>query len=228
MKILWVKSGPLFPLNTGGRRRTHSMLREIAKSHEVTYLAMLPVGQSLSDGEADADYSQEKIWISTHEPREGSLRFFLDLARNFFLSTRPYTLDKYANTEFVDKLVELTRNRDFDLIVCDFLYPAVNVDHDQIEIPTVLFQHNVESQIWKRLALEKKNLIVRTYFWDQYKRMWRTEKQISKQFQGITPSLSIKTSAPAMSVTPLPTFPGPGKSWDSSRPIVWPRDWQWQ
>jgi hypothetical protein len=38
MRILWVKSGPLHPLKTGGRKRTHAMLVELARNHRFTYL----------------------------------------------------------------------------------------------------------------------------------------------------------------------------------------------
>ena len=58
MKILWVKSGPLYPLNTGGRKRTHAMLVELARSHEVTYLANLTEGSILDSEEPWASYAQ--------------------------------------------------------------------------------------------------------------------------------------------------------------------------
>ena len=35
----------------------------------------------------------------------------------------------------------------FDVVVCDFLVPAVNVPR-RLRVPSVLFQHNVEAEIW--------------------------------------------------------------------------------
>lgn len=185
MNILWVKSGPLFPLNTGGRRRTHAMLQELAKENAVTYLANLTAGYELDPGEPDAPYAQEKIWIPSHEPREGTLAFFWDLLRNFLFSSRPYVLDRYRNKALARKLLELDASRNFDHIVCDFLTPTVNFDFDRLRTPSILFQHNVEAQIWKRLAEEKANPIVRLYFRNQYRRMLRTERRLSQPFAGV-------------------------------------------
>lgn len=185
MKILWVKSGPLFPLNTGGRRRTHAMLQELAKEHEVTYLANLPEGWDLAPDEPDAPYAREKIWIRSREPREGTFAFYRDLLVNFLFSTRPYVLDRYENEALGAKLLELDASGRFDLVVCDFLTPAVNFDFDRLRTPSVLFQHNVEAQIWKRLAEEKANPIVRLYFQDQYRRMHETERLLGRSFRGV-------------------------------------------
>lgn len=185
MKILWVKSGPLFPLNTGGRRRTHAMLEELSRNHEVTYLAMLPEGQELAEEENEAPYAQEKIWIRSREPKKGTFEFFRDVLSNFLFSTRPYVLDRYRNKDLSTTILKLDHAEGFDLIVCDFLTPAVNFEFDQLQTPTVLFQHNVEAQIWKRLAEEKTNPLVRLYFRDQFRRMFEFERLLSKPFDGV-------------------------------------------
>ena len=185
MKILWVKSGPLFPLNTGGRRRTHAMLEELAKEHDVTYLANLPEEQALASDEPGASYAQEKIWVRSREPRKGSPAFYRDLLANLLFSTRPYVLDRYENEELADRILQLDASGRFDLIVCDFLTPAVNFDFDRLRTPNILFQHNVEAQIWKRLAGEKTNPVVRLYFRDQYRRMHEAERLLSRPFDGV-------------------------------------------
>lgn len=185
MRILWVKSGPLYPLNTGGRRRTHAMLAELARQHQITYLANLPEGQPLDPAEADAPYAQEKRWIPSREPREGSPAWFLDLVRNLLFSTRPFVLDRYRNEKLAETLLELDETGGFDLFVCDFLTPAVNFDFDRIRTPVVLFQHNVEARIWERLAAEKSNPLVRLLFRDQAARMREAEKALSARCRGV-------------------------------------------
>ncbi|MDF1859078.1 MAG: glycosyltransferase [Verrucomicrobiales bacterium] len=185
MNILWVKSGPLFPLNTGGLRRTHSMLHELARSHEVTYMALLPVGKRLAEGEFEAPYAKEKIWIPAHEPSKNTVSFYFALAWNLLFSTAPYILDRYRNHELAEKLIELDESEAFDVIICDFLTPAINFDQGRIKTPTILFQHNVEAQIWKRLAEEQSNPITRLYFRDQYRRMWTFERLLSRGFDGV-------------------------------------------
>lgn len=185
MNILWVKSGPLFPLNTGGRRRTHAMLQELAKEHQVTYLAMLPEGQKLEEGEDEAPYAQRKIWIPNLEPAKKSPQFFVALLKNFLFSTSPYILDRYRNADFSKKLVELDASGEFEVILCDFLTPAINFDFDRLRTKKILFQHNVEAQIWKRLAEEQRNPITKLYFRDQYHRMHESERLLSEPFDGV-------------------------------------------
>ena len=36
MRVLWVKVGGLWPLNTGGRQRSFHMLSELARRHQVS------------------------------------------------------------------------------------------------------------------------------------------------------------------------------------------------
>src|SRR4030095_17220788 len=39
MRILWLKSDLLLPLDKGGKLRTWHLMRHLAKHHEITYLA---------------------------------------------------------------------------------------------------------------------------------------------------------------------------------------------
>ena len=39
MKILWVKSGEILPVDTGGKLRSYNILRRLAERHEVTFLS---------------------------------------------------------------------------------------------------------------------------------------------------------------------------------------------
>jgi glycosyltransferase involved in cell wall biosynthesis len=185
MRLLWVKSGPLYPLNTGGRKRTHAMLVELERRHHVTYLANLPEGQKLDPAEPAAPYAQEKLWIPSREPRDGSPAWMLDLIRHLLVSTSAFVLDRYRNPELAAKLLELDQSGTYDLIICDFLTPAVNFDFDRLSTPVVLFQHNVEARIWERLAAEKKNPIVRLLFRDQARRMRDAEIALSAKCAGV-------------------------------------------
>jgi glycosyltransferase involved in cell wall biosynthesis len=185
LRILWVKSGPLHPLNTGGRRRTHAMLTEFCRSHEVTWLAGLPEGTAVTPEEEADPYAQRKIWVPTRESRKGSPRFLGELGVNFLFSRLPYVLTRYRSDAIRAKIAELDRSNRFDLIVCDFLTPAIHFPGQHLQTPTVLFQHNIESQIWKRLAREKSNPLARAYLQGQYQRMLRAERELSAGFDGV-------------------------------------------
>ena len=52
MKILWVKTGKLVPVDTGGKIRSYNILRKLAGRHEVTFL-------SYYGGRRDEAYERE-------------------------------------------------------------------------------------------------------------------------------------------------------------------------
>ncbi len=177
---MWLKTGPLHPLDTGGKLRTYHLLRELNRRHEITYFSLKDSGLSLSDPALiDAsEYSTHQRWFDWKEVPKQSPLFYLDLIKNFCLSPRPYVIDKYCSPAMTTAIREMDEAKGADVIVCDFLTPAVNLFPDLsvgIQTPTLLFQHNVEAQIWKRMAAKASNGLERAYLNDQWKRMQRYE-----------------------------------------------------
>ncbi len=185
MRILWVKTGPLHPLDTGGKRRTHAMLTEISRQHEVTYLALLPGGTQVSEVEEADPYAQAKIWIPSHQAPRSSPRFWTGLARSTVLTSRPYAVQRYLEPKLHQRLRQMAAQKEFDLVICDFLAPALNFLGIPFSCPTLLFQHNIESQIWKRLAQAETSWIKRRYLHLQYRRMHHWEGSLSRLFDGV-------------------------------------------
>ena len=61
MRLLWLKTNLLHPVDTGGKIRTYFMLRELKQRHHVTYLA-LDDGTAAHDAvERAAEYCHEVI-----------------------------------------------------------------------------------------------------------------------------------------------------------------------
>lgn len=187
LKILWVKTGTLYPLDSGGKKRTQAMLSELSKHHEVTYLALKDKNLPLAPEESEAGYATRKLWLTWEETAGGSLKFFAELLGNFLFSSLPYALAKYRSKAMESEIARLCREEKFDLVICDFLSPAANFlrIREALGAPTVLFQHNVEAQIWKRLAAGKRNPIARWYFGSQFRRMVKWEKRLSEIFDGV-------------------------------------------
>ncbi len=184
MNLFWIKSGPLFPADTGGRKRTLGMLREISRAgHHVTYLALKPRSLQISDEETADSYATVKNWVDWDESPRGSAKFFFELGINLAFSSRPYVLDKYRSRLWREKIA--TGAAAADVVVCDFLTPAPNFEGLKLSKPTVLFQHNIESQIWKRLASTAGGGLKGFYLQNQWRRMLRWEERFSKEFDGV-------------------------------------------
>ncbi|MGC8744909.1 MAG: glycosyltransferase [Verrucomicrobiia bacterium] len=183
LKILWLKTGLLHPLDTGGKLRTYNMLKELKKRHKITYLALKPTDCRQQYVEKASEYSDFQILVQWNETRKGTLKFFCELFLNLF-STLPYSIEKYKSEQMGREISAQEPN--YDLIICDFLTPSVNwIDNASQPEKALLFQHNVESLIWKRLMETSKNFIKRRYLKTQWKRTYRFEKRVSAKFGGV-------------------------------------------
>lgn len=171
MRILWIKSELLHPVDKGGKIRTYQMLRALARHHRVTYLC-------LDDGTAAIDaivrareYAHETVVVPFTPPAKGSARFYGALAANL-LSPLPYAIARYCSAAWRAQISKLAEGA--DLIVCDFLTPSPNIAR-HLSNQVVLFQHNVEAMIWKRHAEVPQNPLRRAYMRLQWRRMARFE-----------------------------------------------------
>ncbi|MGH7634020.1 MAG: glycosyltransferase family 4 protein, partial [Gemmatimonadaceae bacterium] len=182
MRILWLKSDLLLPLDKGGKLRTWHLLRHLAQHHEIVYLAFAEAYQPAAHVEGMREVVAEVITVPRTDPPKGSLRFSVDAARHL-LDPLPYAVAKYRSRAFARRLLELLDTRRFDLVVCDFLFPAVNLPA-RLPCPAVMFTHNVESEIWRRHA-ETKSWPSRLLYALQYRRMLRFEGRTLRRFDGV-------------------------------------------
>jgi len=81
MRILWLKSDLLVPLDKGGRLRTWHLLRHLARVHEITYLSFAEPTDK-HGAEAMRDVASHVETVPRSDPPKGSLRFYADAARH--------------------------------------------------------------------------------------------------------------------------------------------------
>jgi len=149
MKILWVKAGKLLPVDTGGKIRSFNILRHLTKDHEVTLL-------SYYGGRRDPVYEAA---ISQQLPRaetihtatpDGAVAQSLDYLFRI-PSPIPYAVRKFTHPKVRRAIARWLSNGGLDVAVCDFLSASLNFPI-QLAVPVVLFQHNVETILWRRMA----------------------------------------------------------------------------
>ena len=120
-RILWLKTGPLHPIDSGGKIRTYQLLKELKKRHRVTYLSLCPDSTPDSVKASASEYSHEQVWISWTEPAKAGLSLGLQAARNLAFSKLPFVIDKYRSTAMEDAIRRLEESGKIDVILCDFL-----------------------------------------------------------------------------------------------------------
>ena len=89
LRILWVKSGPLLPANTGGRIRTLQMLRAMSRQHDITFLAQRDPTQPDDEDKPGADYAAHRLFVPWRDAPRGSPRFALGAMVNLCASALP-------------------------------------------------------------------------------------------------------------------------------------------
>jgi polysaccharide biosynthesis protein PslH len=175
MKILWVKNDFLHPTDRGGQIRTLETLRRLHQHHEIHYIAYNDPDQPEGMARA-AEYCTRAYPVNRPVPRRGTGAFFLQMANNLF-SDLPLAVGRYRSPEMEVQIRELLRERQFDSVVCDFLAVAPNIpDLGR----AILFQHNVETMIWRRHAENASDPLRRAYFGLQARRMFETERRFCR------------------------------------------------
>ena len=171
MKILWVNPNFLHPTTKGGQIRTLEMLRCLHRDHEIHYVAFAdPVHP---EGPARAgEYATRAYPIAHQPPARGSLAFAVQAAIGL-ASPLPLAVSRWHSPAMSQQIQTLLREHTFDSVVCDFLAPAPNFAS---LAGCVLFQHNVETVIWRRHAETAKGALRRAYFGLQAKRMESYER----------------------------------------------------
>ena len=175
MKILWVKNDFLHPTDRGGQIRTLETLKRLHRDHEVHYVGYEDPAQP--EGVARAgEYSTRAYPVKRPMPRRNTPAFFGQLARNLF-SDLPLAVGRYVTPEMRAQIETLLARERFDSVVCDFL--SVYPNFPDLS-RCVLFQHNVETMIWRRHA-ENARGPKRTYFEIQAKRMFECEREACRR-----------------------------------------------
>ena len=175
MRILWVSPGFLHPTNRGGQIRTFEMLKRLHARHEVHYIGLENPAQPEGLQRAH-EYCTRAYPVPLDVPPRRSLKFVVQLVGNFF-SSMPLSLSRYCSPAMRDKISELRAAADFDCVICDFLAPAPNfADMSKV----VLFQHNVETMIWRRHVEQARDPLREAYFSSQANRMEEWERRLCR------------------------------------------------
>lgn len=149
LRILWVKVGGLWPLNTGGRLRSFHLIRELSETHEVTVLTTHAPDQDPEELARQLPQCREVASLPHTPVKRSSARFFLALIRSW-LTPLPVDLLKSRIDRLQQEVKERLSRQRYDLVIADFLVAVPNVPLDG-DTPVLFFSHNVEYMIWRRL-----------------------------------------------------------------------------
>jgi glycosyltransferase involved in cell wall biosynthesis len=207
MKILWVKAGKLWPVDTGGKIRSFNILRHLARSHEVTLL-------SYYGGRHDAEYETaitkqlpgaQTIYTAAPESTIAqSIDYILRLP-----SAAPYAVTKFTHPAVGREVGRRLSDGSADVAVCDFLSASLNFPETS-PTPVVLFQHNVETMLWRRMADTEQSALRKLSYRIEAGKMAAYETRTLQRFQHVIAvsdhdRKEMLALAPGCSITVVPT-----------------------
>jgi glycosyltransferase involved in cell wall biosynthesis len=183
MRILWVKADKLLPVQNGGNIRTYHVLRYLSERHQLTFY-------SYYGGAPDPGYERElqrqlpgAVAVCTGKRELSGLARGLDYLSHLGAHA-PYAVSRFAGARVQKQLQTWFREQRYDVAVCDFLDAAINFP-GRLNIPSVLFQHNVESEIWRRHADTAGNPVKKMLYRMEFRKMLRYERAAVRKFQHV-------------------------------------------
>ncbi|MCL4511568.1 MAG: glycosyltransferase family 4 protein [Bacteroidetes bacterium] len=180
MKILQIAPKIPWPLDDGSKLGIFAITDGLSKRGVKLHLA----APCLNIGNLDGFPSN----VSIHPLPIRTENTIWSAAKNLF-SPEPYNISKYFSNEMLERLSDLVKKEWFDAIHVDHLHLAryaIELKR-HFGIPTVLREHNFESEIIHRYALLTKNPLLALYAGIQYRRVLRYEAWAVQGFDIVIP-----------------------------------------
>jgi protein-tyrosine-phosphatase/glycosyltransferase involved in cell wall biosynthesis len=207
VKIVWVKVGGLWPLETGGRLRSFHLVSELSRRHSITLLTTH--GRADDPGELARRLPRcEVVSFPFDIPKRASAAFARALLQSW-LSPLPVDLLKFRVPALAMEVRRRIEEGGLDLCVADFLSATVNVPLPG-PLPVLFFAHNVEHVIWRRLGAVEARPWRRAALAIEWRKMRRAEGRVCARAH-LTVAVSeadaaiLAAGAPGATVHAVPT-----------------------
>lgn len=182
MRILQICSKPPYPEKDGYALAVNHISKAIiSKGHSLKVIAISTPKHHVQDVPQEylAKTEFEHLFINT------SVRLtpaFLNL-----FSTTSYNTNRFYSDEFAKRLKQILDKKNFDIVLFEglFVCPYLDVIKENSNAKLVLRSHNVESDIWKGIANQEKNLIKKLYLNLLQKKLLIYEKSIAQRMDAI-------------------------------------------
>ena len=181
MKILFLSPTVPFPLTDGGRIRVFNLLKQIAEKSDITLLAL---ETQPTDEEGVAELQQLGVQVHLVPNAPTLPRVSLRTLINAFHRQQPITVSRYDLPTYRQRFKELLATEDYDLVHYEMFHTAQF--HTETDLPGVLSQQNVDSEIWRRLCSETANPFYKFVYWTQQRAFQRYERVLSPKFDVVT------------------------------------------
>lgn len=187
MNILIVCNKFPYPLKDGGQIATFAMIRSMAEAGNSVTVAAINTAKHYYDiahlpvsVKALADF--RSVFVNTDLTAKDALR-------NLLFSKLPYTATRFIDEKFSDLLCQILSEKQFDVVQLEGLYLCAYIPliRECSKAKIAYRAHNVEYEIWQRLAKETRNIVKRLYLRNLANRVERFEKSMLNTYDFLIP-----------------------------------------
>jgi polysaccharide biosynthesis protein PslH len=184
MNILQICSKPPFPPKDGGALAMNVLTSGLLQQgHSVKVLTINTAKHFVDLTQVDAHYKQSTAYTAVFiDTAIHPIKALLSL-----MSTRSYNIERFYSVDFEKTLIRILQENSFDIVHLETLFMAPYVasirKHSNAKI--VLRAHNVEFDIWERLAANARNPVKKWYLSILSKRLKNYELAALNSYDGI-------------------------------------------
>ncbi|MDH5447131.1 MAG: glycosyltransferase family 4 protein [Gammaproteobacteria bacterium] len=177
--LLFVSPRFLFPADSGGKIRTSQILRGM-KGGQFNITLASPAPADISSFKNDLNSICDRF-VSWPELQVSPFNSITRMRHIFSKLPIPVLTDRSKEGS---STVQREIQNEMDIIVFDFPHSAIFAP-DNIEIPSVMFTHNVEAEIFHRHVDVAQNPLIKAIWNNQYKKMVHFENEVLSRFDTI-------------------------------------------
>lgn len=181
MTLLQITNRIPYPLNDGGAIAIYHVSKYMYLAGNQVIIASLNTNKHYQDPSVMQEFAQI---YSCDINTDISLWKALN---NLFFSKIPYNIQRFLSEEFSELLIEVIKKHQPDIIQLEGLHLCLYLDLIQsiTQAPVILRAHNVEFEIWERLAQNEKNPLKKVYLKHLSQKIKKFEIENLHQLEGI-------------------------------------------
>ncbi len=200
---------PTLPIPTsGGRTRVFNLVRELGQTHSVSVLSFVQPSEREMVSELTPHCEHVELIPFEGFPTLGTWRNRIRGWYRILFSPRPRYAEMFPLSRMRPALRKLLREHEFDVAVFEFLQTA-ELSREVGGLPSVLVEHNVESDIARRHYALAGNPIHKFRDWVTWRKLLRYERQWVRRFPvcvavSEADALKLRKMAPGTDVQVVP------------------------
>lgn len=186
-RILVLTNRVPYPLNDGGNLAMKAMIEGYVKRGWQVYLLSMNTSRHyIKESTLNTIYQNVYQFDTVDVNNDVNVK---QLVENFVFSRQPNHAERFANKEFRERLKEVLEAFSPHVVQLESIFLATYIDDINrcSNALTILRLHNIEYQIWTRLAREQTNPLKKYYLANLAKRIKRFEEWAWQEFDLLLP-----------------------------------------